>query len=192
MRALNLAIACSIAGSIAGLGAERVHAAQNGFYVGAATGEARTRHDTGLGDIFDDRDSSSKLIVGWRPVDWFAVEGSYFDLGDITLRQPVADLTPFRLEQRGYGAFAVVLKEIANFDLFAKAGIVNSSADLTVNTIAGPVTSVDKDTDLAWGAGAQVRFGRVAARIEYERFEISNGDGFKPPKVVSLGVTWTF
>jgi len=37
-----------------------------------------------------------------------------------------------------------------------------------------------------------VRFRQLAARIEYERLEISNGDSFNPPKLVSVGVILTF
>jgi hypothetical protein len=168
------------------------HAAENGFYVGAARGEAKTVDNVGLGDPFDEQDSSFKVIGGWRPVDWFAVEGSYFDLGDVMLQQNVPGMSPFRLEQKGYDVFAVFFVDIAMFDLFAKAGAVKSSADLTTNTIAGQTSSVDHDTDVAWGAGAQVRFRKLAARIEYERLDISNGNTFKSPKVVSVGVTWSF
>ena len=74
--------------------------------------------------------------------------------------------------------------DVALVDLFAKVGGVRSRADLTTNTIAGPASSVDTDTDLAWGAGVQIRFRKLSARIEYERLEISNGKSFKPPKVV--------
>lgn len=189
MRSLQLLVVTAVIASLVAGGA---HAAENGFYVGAAAGEAETRHKIGLGDIFDDQDSSFKVIGGWRLVDWFALEGSYFDLGEITLRRTAPDLSPFKLEQKGYDAFGVFLLDIAMFDLFAKAGIVKSSADLTTNTIAGPVSSVDRDTDFAWGGGAQVAFGKLAARIEYERLEISNGNSFEPPKMISLGVTWTF
>lgn len=188
MRLLQLAAICVVSGLFAVSG----HAAEEGFYVGAAIGETETRHRGGLGDVFDDQDSAFKIIGGWRPVDWFAIEGSYFDLGDVTLFETVPDLSPFRLEQRGYDAFGVFLLEIGTFDLFAKAGIVKSAADLTINTIAGPASSVDHDTDFAWGAGAQAWFGKVAARLEYERLQISNGDGFRPPKMISLGITWTF
>jgi opacity protein-like surface antigen len=168
------------------------HAAENGFYVGAASGEMETRHKVGLGNAYDDQDSSFKVIAGWRPVDWFAIEGSYFDLGDVTLQQSAPGLQPFRLEQKGYDAFAVFLVDIAMFDLFLKAGAVKSSADLTTSTIAGPASSVDQDTDFAWGAGAQFRARKLVTRIEYERLEISNGNSFKPPKVVSVGVIWSF
>ncbi len=188
MRALHVLAAGGMACFFAAGG----HAAENGFYVGAARGETETRHKVGLGAVFDERDSSFKVIAGWRPVDWFAVEGSYFDLGDVTLHQVVPDLSPFKLEQKGYDVFAVLLIDIAMIDLFAKAGAVKSSADLTTNTIAGPASSVDHDTDFAWGAGAQIRFRKLAARIEYERLQISNGNSFKPPKVVSLGVIWSF
>lgn len=188
MRALHIAAAGGMACFFAASG----HAAENGFYIGAARGEMETRHRVGLGDMFDEQDRSFKVIAGWRPVDWFAIEGSYFDLGEVTLHQSVPDLSPFKLEQKGHDVFAVFLVDIAVFDLFAKAGVVKSTADLTTNTIAGPMSSVDYDTDLAWGAGAQVRFRKLAARIEYERLNISNGNAFKPPKMVSVGVTWSF
>jgi OmpA-OmpF porin, OOP family len=188
MRALNVLAA----GGIACLTAQSGHAAENGFYIGAASGEMETRDKIGLGSTYDQQDSAFKVIGGWRPVDWFALEGSYFDLGEVTLQQSAPGLAPFRLEQKGYDAFAVFLVDVAIVDLFLKAGAVKSSADLTTNPSASPTSSVDHDTDFAWGAGAQVRFRKVAARIEYERLEISNGDNFKPPKVVSVGITWSF
>lgn len=189
MRALHVLAAGGMACFFAASG----QAAENGFYVGAASGEMQTRHKVGLGDPFDDQDSSFKVIGGWRPVDWFALEGSYFDLGDVTLQQSSPGLQPFRLEQKGYDAFAVFLVDIAMFDLFLKAGAVKSSADLTTSTIeGGQASSVDQDTDFAWGAGAQFRVRKLVTRIEYERLEISNGNNFKPPKVVSVGLIWSF
>ena len=98
MRVFNVVAA----GGIACLMAQAGHTAENGFYIGAARGETETRDKAGFGDVFDEQDSSFKVIAGWRPVDWFAVEGSYFDLGDVTLHQSVPDLSPFKLEQKGY------------------------------------------------------------------------------------------
>ena len=187
MRLRDLA-ACALLGLLAGT----ARAAEDGFYIGAAYGETQTQHKIGLSNVYDDEDSSYKLIGGWRPFDWFALEASYYDLGEVTLERPVPDLSPFRLEQDGYNLFGVFLIELASFDLFAKAGVVQSSADLTTGTIAGPTSSVDHDTDFGWGEGAQVRFRKLALRLEYERFEISNGDSFEPPQNVSFGITWTF
>ena len=188
MRALHVVAVGGMACFFAAAG----HAAENGFYIGAASGEMETRDKVGLGDVFDQQDSSFKLIGGWRPVDWFALEGSYFDLGEVTLQQSAPGLQPFRLEQKGYDAFAVFLVDIAMFDLFLKAGAVKSSADLTTSTTAGPASSVDEDTDFAWGAGAQFRVRKLVTRIEYERLEISNGNSFKPPQVISIGLIWSF
>jgi hypothetical protein len=187
MRSLDLK-ACAILSVLA----STAQAAEDGFYIGAASGESKTRHEGGLGDVFDDEDSAFKLMGGWRPVDWFAIEASYFDLGAVTLRQAVPGLSPFRLEQDGYDVFGVFFVDIINFDLFAKAGAVRSSADLTTGTIAGQASSVDNDSDFAWGVGAQLRFRKLAARVEYERRDISNGSNFKTPTMVSVGITWTF
>ena len=41
----------------------------------------------------------------------------------------------------------------------------------------------DHGTDFAWGVGAQVHFGNVGARLEYESFNIANTSG---AKVISL------
>lgn len=168
------------------------HAAENGFYVGAAIADTQTQYRGAFSDFADDQDTGFKVMGGWRPADWFAVEGSYFDLGEVTIGGNVPDLSPVKLEQKGYGVFGMLLLDIKLVDLFAKAGIVRSTADLSLSTIAGPLSTGDRDTDLAWGAGAQVRFGQVAARLEYERFQISNGNSFGHPDMVSLGITWTF
>jgi len=35
----------------------------------------------------------------------------------------------------------------------------------------------DHGTNFAWGVGAQARFGRIGARLEYERFDVTYGRG---------------
>ncbi|HEY9181710.1 MAG TPA: outer membrane beta-barrel protein [Gammaproteobacteria bacterium] len=188
MRSLHLAMA----GVAACFVAELARAAEDGIYIGAGRGQVETDDTLGLGEVYDDQDTVNKLILGWRPIDWFAVEASYFDLGAVTLSQSQPALAPYRLEQDGWNVFAAFMLELGVFDLYAKGGIVKSSADLTQSVGAGQASSVDKDTDFGWGAGAQVRIRKVAARIEYEEFHISNGDRFDFPKMVSLGITWTF
>ena len=63
--------------------------------------------------------------------------------------------------------------QIAAFDLFAKAGVVRSSQQV-VN--AG---DDDDDTDFAVGGGAQFRLGKLAVRLDYDRYGISNAFGYK-------------
>jgi hypothetical protein len=167
------------------------NAAEHGFYIGGAVGQTRTEEKFDFGNFFDDRDSSYKVMGGFRPFDWFAIEGSFFDFGGVTLNQDIPDLSPFRLSQRGYGAFGVFLWEFTAIDLFAKTGIIRSSANTQTNSIIGPLSFTDRDTDYAWGFGGQMRFGKLATRIEYERFHISNGDSFRTPRSLSFGMTWS-
>jgi hypothetical protein len=44
------------------------------------------------------------------------------------------------------------------------------------------------DTRFAYGGGAQVKFGRLGIRAEYERISASGSD----PSFLSLGANWTF
>lgn len=188
MRPLHLVMA----GAVACIAANVGRAAEDGIYIGAALGEAVTDDTLGLGEVYDDTDQLEKFIVGWRPNDWFAIEASYFDLGVVTLDQTTPAAAPFRLEQDGWNVFAMVLWEISAVDLFAKGGIVNSDADLTQNTGGGQSSSVDEDTDFGWGVGVQFRFRKLAARIEWEKLTISNGERFDHPELLSVGITWTF
>jgi hypothetical protein len=188
MRSLRLAIA----GVVACCGTALAHAAEDGIYIGAATGQVETDDTLGLGEVYDDQDTVNKLIVGWRPIDWFAAEWNYFDLGAVTLTQSQPALAPYRLEQDGWNLSAVFLLELRAFDLYAKAGLVKSSADLTQAVGNSQASSVDDDTDFGWGLGAQFRVRRLATRIEYDEYNISNGARFDFPKMISLGITWTF
>jgi hypothetical protein len=182
----------AIAGVAACLLADLAQAAEGGIYIGAASGQVETDDTLGLGEVYDDQDSVNSLILGWRPIDWFAVEANYFDLGNVTLTQSQPALAPYRLEQDGWNVFAVFLLELGAFDLYAKGGMVRSSADLTQAVGNSQASSVDTDTDFGWGLGAQVRFRRLATRIEYDEYNISNGDRLDFPKMVSVGITWTF
>ena len=188
MRRLHLVMA----GAIACLAVNVGHAAEDGIYIGAAIGQAVTDDTLGLGEVYDDTDQLEKFIVGWRLIDWFAIEASYFDLGVVTLDQTVPAAAPFRLEQDGWDVFAMFLWEMSAVDLFAKGGIVNSDADLTQSVGGAQTSSVDEDTDFGWGVGVQFRFRKLATRIEWEKLTISNGDRLDHPELVSLGITWTF
>src|SRR5262245_47645226 len=72
MRMLLPALALALVGTTA-------HAADNGFYLGGGVSKAK------VDDIFDsglDIDNTAwKAIAGFRPIDLFAVEANYMDLG---------------------------------------------------------------------------------------------------------------
>src|SRR5688500_294284 len=53
-----------------------------GFYIGGAIGNATVEfEDDWTGDTFDADDTGYKIIVGYRIIDWVAVEVNYSDYG---------------------------------------------------------------------------------------------------------------
>ena len=67
--------------------APQAAAADNGFYLGA--GLTQTNFDIsfdfeGESVSGDEDDNGFKVIAGFRPLDWFAVEANYLDLGGIS------------------------------------------------------------------------------------------------------------
>jgi len=189
MRLLRSIPTCVVAGLLAGT----CHAADNGVYAGGSLGQAKTGLNSDLDSVLDGKDTAFKLIVGLRPLDWLGVELSYVDLGEVTQdRGNTPTFSNFRLDEAGFDALGVLFYDIANVDLFAKGGFIRWDTRASVSTFFGRSGTDDQGTDLVWGAGAQVRFGSLAARLEYEHFDIDTPPGFDSPDLLSLGVTWTF
>ena len=196
MRVSKWIAALGIASLCAGTAA---HADNTGIYAGGSVGQARTDFSNdALDDLLDGKDTAFKLFVGYRVLDWVGFEAGYVDLGEITLRdnQPgITGFNRFRLEEAAFGAFGMLYWSpipAAPVDLFAKGGFVLSQAHVRTNNFFGTFDGTDNSTDLAWGLGAQVRLSKLAVRLEYERFEIDVGSGFKSPEMISLGASWTF
>lgn len=163
-------------------GAGPAAAADNGFYLGAGLTQSR------IGDIgpsIDFKDNRYKLIAGFRPLDHFAVEVNYIDLGkDSESLGPVSAT----VDGKAYAAFAVGYLPLPLVDLYAKAGVARWEANARTTGIAlGSLD--DSGTEFAYGAGVQARLGSLAARLEYERFDVADSDG---AELLTLGLTWTF
>lgn len=165
--------------------------ADNGFYLGAAVTQAGfEQDDLDLDELgnqvtdLDDEDTSFKLIAGLRLLDTFGVEANYIDFGEAT-----TDALPLIgeafAEAKGFGAFAVGFLPLGIADLYLKAGGIYTE----IETGAGAFSLDDDSVEFAYGAGAQLRFGSLAARLEYERFEVDLIDDLD---LLSLGVTYTF
>lgn len=165
--------------------------ADNGFYLGAAVTQAGfEQDDLDLGDLgnqvtdLDDEDTSYKIIAGLRIVDAFGIEANYIDFGEARSGAlPV--IGEVFAEARGVDLFAVGFVPLGPVDLFAKAGAVYTE----VETGAGSFRVDDDSVEFAYGAGVQVRFLSLAARLEYEKFEIDLIDDLD---LLSLGITYTF
>ncbi len=80
----------------------------------------------------------------------------------------------------------------APVDLFAKAVSLCPEAHVRTNGLIGAFDDTDNSTDLAGGVGAQVRFDKLAVRVEYEKFNLDLGGGFEAPDMISVGASWTF
>jgi hypothetical protein len=156
-------------------------AADNGFYVGAAVGQANVEVDnlSGISSAdFKGDDTGYKFIVGFRPLDWLSLEANYVNFGE-----PEDTVAGTRIQTEGDGltAFAVGFLPIGPVDIYGKAGIITFDTQLAgVN---------DEGTELAYGVGAQFRFLGFGVRAEYELFEADSLDDLN---MLSVGVTYTF
>src|SRR5688572_15245361 len=62
--------------------APQAQAADNGFYLGAGVTQTDFKITVdGLNDSEKFDDNSFKVIAGFRPLDWLAVEANYIDFG---------------------------------------------------------------------------------------------------------------
>lgn len=154
-------------------------AADNGFYLGAAIGQANVEIDRGLTRI-DDNDTGYKAIVGFRPLDWLAVEANYINFGE-------PEDNNQRSETDGISAFVVGFLPIGPIDLFVKGGGINYDTSVAVKGV-GKIYKQD-GTEFAYGVGAQFRLLSLSVRAEYERFDVDNVDDLN---MFSIGLTYTF
>jgi hypothetical protein len=163
-------------------------AADNGFYVGLASSDVSSDYDIGppAGDADDAR--GFKGIIGFRPLDSFAIEANYVDLGETVVPLSLACVTTpcpteLSIDAQAVSVSAVGLFTLPLVDLFARVGYARWESDL-----APFATGTRDGGDPTYGAGAQVRLGSFALRLEYERFEFDDDDA----DLVSVGFTYTF
>jgi hypothetical protein len=185
MRFIRAALgAAAVAGAFA---APPAFAADNGVYFGASVGSSGVKFE----DHFDgnriDYDAGSvgyKVIAGWRFLDWLAVEGNYVDLGS---GDDKVDGERVTTDVSGASLSAVGFLPIGPVDVFARAGAVDWSADVSLSGIG--IKGSDDGVDFTYGVGVQFRIGSLGFRAEYEQFDISSADNVD---LLSAGVTWTF
>lgn len=178
----------AVAGALTFVACAPAWSADNGFYLGASVGQSKVEAGDSVPDIGDvefDADATGyKVILGWRPLNWFAVEGNYVDLGsgdDDVLGEKIESSID------GISLSAVGFLPVGPVDLFARVGVIDWSAELSAPNI--DVRSKDDGTDLAYGVGAQFRILSLSLRAEYERYEIADTDKVD---MVSIGLTYTF
>ncbi len=167
------------------LGTGAASAADNGFYLGG--GFVQSEIGGFESDQFDFDDSGWKIIAGFRPLDMFAVEAEYMDLGSESVS--LGALGTASADVTTAAAFGVLLLPLAPIDLYAKAGIAMWNVDGGVSGAIGNFSFDDDGTEFAYGAGVQARFGSFGIRGEYEAFDVEDSDGVE---LFSVAFTWTF
>jgi hypothetical protein len=128
--------------------------------------------------------------AGVRPIGVFAIEAEYLELGGRHFTTNPATGSNIRLDYHSFGVYAVgyLPIPIPAAEVFAKAGMAHwtlTGNNTVIGDLGGTFPLSDNASQFAWGAGGQLHFGDLGARLEYQSFSIRNTSG---AKIVSLTV----
>jgi hypothetical protein len=158
--------------------APQAAAADNGFYLGAGLTQTEIDIEDTTGD-----DNGFKVIVGFRPLNWLAVEANYIDLGG-------DEEDGVSIDANATTVSALAIAEFGVIDVFAKVGMANWNVDFDVEDVGG----FDEDGwEPTYGVGVGAHFGSLGVRAEYEMFNTELLDEFDTDvSTLSLSFTYTF
>jgi OmpA-OmpF porin, OOP family len=161
---------------------------QPGFYAGAGFGSTKI-DDDGFDDIdFDDSDTGFKVFGGYSFNQNFAIEATYFDLGEASGSFGVGD--NFDVGISGLGVSAVGVLPLGDmFSVFGKVGYASYDIDAHVEIAGvGSGSASESESDMTFGVGAALSFGQFEARAEYEAINVDGGDA----NMISLSGVFRF
>jgi len=161
-----------------------------GAYLGASVGESTVKADP---LDFSEHDLGWKALVGIRPLALLGVEIAYTDFGHPNYSQGVPLGLNASVRASATEALGLVYLPlpVPFLDVYGKGGVarLNYHANSSSGCLAcAPYNPDYTSTRLAYGGGVQLKFSKLAARVEYERISASEGD----PSLLSVGLTWTF
>jgi hypothetical protein len=181
---------------VAGLAVSTAASADDslGLYVGAGVGQSQLQQNYYQ---IDSHVTGWKLVAGWRPLSFLGAEIDYADLGDKSVNYQL--FTHISTKARATSLFGVGYLPVPMpwLSLYGKLGATRVEADTQESYTGGcpvggcGVTSATTDstsTKLAWGAGAEFKFGLPGIRVEYERLNGPQGDN----ALLSVAVTLNF
>jgi len=151
-------------------------------YAGGGIMNANVDNVQGTGFNIDN--TSVKALAGLR----FSVLGAevdYYHLGSESRQFYYGNVNA---DAHAFAAYAVGYLPLPILDFYGKLGLdrwqlSGSSAN------PGLFQFSDSGTKLAWGFGAQMHFGNILGRLEYEHLNMAESDG---ARVVSLDVAFNF
>ena len=157
-----------------------------GFYVGAGIGN--TFFSSEVQDALDqsreisENSTAWKIFGGYHLTSFLNVEGGYRSFGNVS-SEISSDL--FEIKTTGWDIEAQGHLKIIIIDLFAEAGIMFWSSDVT---FIGQNLN-ESGNDFFWGIGVGAHLGPIGARLEWESVEIGGPDNLS---MVSLCATLGF
>jgi OOP family OmpA-OmpF porin len=120
----------------------------------------------------DEKDTAFKFFLGYRVNPNFAIEGTYFNYGEVSFSGQLTGF-PFSAsaESTAFGVAAMGILPLGNqFSLFGKVGLLVSDVDVSVNVAGFPGSDSESETGLHFGIGALFDVSQnVAIRAEWER-----------------------
>ena len=152
---------------------------QPGFYMGAGFGTTKLDDDSFDGVDFDDSDTGFKVFGGYSFNPYFAVEASYFDLGEAGGNfDDIVGPISFDVGVSGFGASAVGVLPVSDmFSVFAKLGYATYDVDAHVSISGlGSGSDSQSESDMTYGIGGAMSFGQFGVRLEYEAIDVDAGD----------------
>jgi hypothetical protein len=157
-----------------------------GIYLGAGIGNTffSSEIDDALDQAkeIDENSTAWKIFAGYHLTDFLNVEGGYRSFGSIS-GNISSEL--FETKTAGWDVEAVGRLKIVIIDLFAKAGVMFSSTDVTFLQ----QSESDNSTDFLYGLGVGVHLGPIGARLEWESIAVSGPTNLS---MVSLSATIGF
>jgi hypothetical protein len=148
-----------------------VAAAQTVPYLGASLGASF--YNTGI-EKLNDKDfklqaseMAWKLFGGIRSARYLAVEGGFVNLGQVKHTGRNVEL-----KTSGWDLFGVVNLQAGPLEVFGKLGALWWRAETKIDE-----NPFDTDGhDLAWGFGGSLRYKDTSVRIEWEQFQLGDGN----------------
>ncbi len=167
--------------------------ADNGIYLGGSLGTPSPNLDWSTSHGPEDEGKGFKAIVGARPLDRFAIEANYVDLGETSVPLLVAcpAIPGFpcpneeTFDARAVSVSVLGMLALPLVDLYARLGAARWETERQVRF--GSLQE-GAGTDATYGLGLQARVGSFALRAEYERFDFGRDDA----DFLSVGFTYTF
>jgi OmpA-OmpF porin, OOP family len=164
-----------------------------GFYAGVGFGTTKIEDDGFDGFDVDDSDTGFKFFGGYSFNENFAIEASYFDLGETSGRIDDPFFGDFDFEAGVSGLSAAAVGRIPvsqSFALFGKIGFTSYDIDVSVSVPGlGGGSGSESESDLMYGVGGSLSFAeRFEARLEYEMINVDDGDA----SMISLSGAYRF